>query len=74
MDVKLTQWKKFGDHPLVKKSTVREFPYTELNNEGCGCINGFIIVRPNDYIVEINNVFISVIDEHTAKELINNKQ
>ena len=32
------------------------------------------MVRPNDYIVEINNVFISVIDEHTAKELINNKQ
>jgi hypothetical protein len=70
MKVVLTQWNKFGDHPLVTNETCSEFEYEESKNEGCGFINTWTIVRPGQYIVEINNLFIGVISEDKAKKLL----
>ena len=73
MDVKLTQWNKFGDHDLVKEITNKEFEYEEAKNEGAGAINQWFIIYPGQYIVEINGEFISVISTEKAEKIINQK-
>ena len=56
MDAKitLTQWNKFGDHPLVTDKTVKEFQYQEAKDKGYGFINNWIIVEPSNYLLEIH--------------------
>ncbi len=71
MNIKFTQWNQFGDHPLVQKNTCHEFEYEESAREGCGFINVFQIVRPGNYILEINNVFVGIIPEKKYQEIIN---
>jgi hypothetical protein len=63
MDVKLTQWNKHGDHPLVKENSCKEFEYEDAANEGCGFINVFTVVNPGSYIVEINDIYVGVVSE-----------
>ena len=70
MHVKLTQWNKMGDHPLVSAEHCKEFEFMECAREGCGFINNFTIVHPNDYIVEINDVYVAVIGPVRAKEIM----
>lgn len=72
MDIKFTQWNKFGDHPLVQQNTCREFEYEESAREGCGFINVFQIVQPGSYILEVNNVFVGVISEKKYQEIMKN--
>jgi hypothetical protein len=74
MDVKLTQWKKHGDHPLVEENTCREFPYEDLASEGCGFINTFTTVYPGNYIVEINGIFIGVVSEVKGRAILVNEE
>ena len=70
MDIKLTQWNKLGDHDLVKEITTKEFEYEEAKNEGAGAINQWFIIYPGQYIVEINNEFISVISTEKAEKIL----
>lgn len=71
MNVKLTQWNKLGDHPLVTNKHCAEFEYTEAAHQGAGFINSFTIVYPGSYIVEINGVYVGIINEAKAKEILN---
>lgn len=73
MKVDLTQWNKFGDHPLVKENTCKEYEYTEAAVEGAGMIDTYIIVWPTYYIVEINGVFVGVIPQARAEKILANK-
>lgn len=73
MNTKLTQWKKFGDHPLVKENSCHEFEYEEAASEGCGFINTFTIVNPGSYIVEINDMFIGVVSEVKGRAILINE-
>lgn len=70
MNVKLTQWNNFGDHDLVKVITNREYEYDEAKQNGAGIINNWYIIYPGQYIVEINEEFIAVIDEEKAKKIL----
>jgi hypothetical protein len=70
-EITLTQWNKFGDHPLVTKETTQEFPYQENLAEGCGFIQIWNTVRPGSYILEINGHFIKVLSEAQAKDVFN---
>ena len=65
MDAKitLTQWNKFGDHPLVTDKTVKEFQYQEAKDKGYGFINNWIIVEPSNYLLEINGHLIKVFSQ-----------
>lgn len=69
MEAKITQWNKFGDHPLVKEINNHEFEYQEAKHEGAGSIN-WTIVYPGQYIVEINNEFIGVISKEKAQRIL----
>jgi len=73
MNVKLTQWKKIGDHPLVKENSCREFEYEDAATEGCGFINTFTIVTPGSYIVEINDVYIGIVSEVKGRAILINE-
>lgn len=70
MNVKLTQWNKFGDHELVTQITNREFEYDEAKHEGAGVINKWDIIFPGQYIVEINEEYIGIISEKKAKIIL----
>lgn len=70
MNAQLIQWNKFGDYPLVTKEHCSEFEYTEAAYDGAGFINKFTIVYPGSYIVEINGVYVSVISEKKANEIL----
>lgn len=70
MNIQLTQWNKFGDHALVQEITNKEFEYEEAKSEGAGAINHWFLVYPGQYIVEINNEFISVITEEKAQRIL----
>ena len=70
MNVTLTKWEKFGDHPLVTDETSCEFEYEESKYEGCGFIDIWTIVRPGSYILEINGEFIAVIGEKKAQKIL----
>jgi hypothetical protein len=73
MNVKLTQWKKIGDHPLVKENSCREFEYEEAASEGCGFINTFTIVYPGSYIVEVNDMYVGIVSEVKGRVILINE-
>lgn len=73
-ELKLTQWKKMGDHPLVTQETCNEFEYTEAKLDGAGFIDIWTIVYPGNYILEINNKFITIIGEEKAKIVFTSEQ
>ena len=73
MKVKLTEWNKLGDHPLVKEITNREFEYEEARQEGAGVINNWQLVYPSQFIVEINGEYIGVINKEKAEKILKQK-
>jgi hypothetical protein len=74
MKTQFTQWNTMGDHPLVKENTCHEFEYEQAASRGCGFINTFIMVYPTNYIVEVNDVFVGVINQATYEQVKNKEQ
>lgn len=66
---KLTQWKKLGDHPLVKEIENQEFEYQEAKYDGAVVINDYRIIYPGEYIVEINDEFVGIISEEKRNKI-----
>jgi hypothetical protein len=69
MKTQFTQWNKMGDHPLVKENSCFEFEYIQAVERGCGFIDTFKIVYPGNYIVEVNDVFVGVINQETYNKV-----
>lgn len=74
MKTQFTQWNTMGDHPLVKENTCHEFEYEQAASRGCGFINTFTIIYPTNYLVEVNDVFVGVINQATYEQVKHNEE
>lgn len=71
VEVGLVLWNKMGDHPLVTAEHNSEFPYEELAAEGCGFIDRYQIVRPGNFILEMNGHVVAVLSKAKVSEIFN---